>query len=61
MPSQVTQIGIAIVEHNNCFLIGVRGDDSPLSGLAEFPGGKCQDGETPADCAVRECWEETGL
>ena len=39
----------------------MRGDGSPLPGFAEFPGGKCQAGESPAACAVRECAEETGL
>ena len=29
--------------------------------MHEFPGGKCRPGELPADCAVRECAEETGL
>jgi mutator protein MutT len=29
--------------------------------MAEFPGGKCEPGETPAECALRECREETGL
>ena len=56
-----TRIGIAIVEHAGRFLVGIRGEDSPLPGKAEFPGGKCLEGETPAACAVRECLEETGL
>ena len=59
--SAATQIGIAIVEHAGRVLVGVRGEDSPLPGLAEFPGGKCFADETPAACAVRECREETGL
>ncbi|MEX0585056.1 MAG: NUDIX domain-containing protein [Pirellulales bacterium] len=54
-------IGIAVVEHVKQFLIGVRGNDGPLAGCAEFPGGKCRPGEAPAACAVRECEEETGL
>ena len=57
----VTRIGIAIVEHAGRFLVGVRGEDSPLPGKAEFPGGKCDERESPAECAVRECLEETGL
>lgn len=47
--------------HAGRYLVGVRGDDGPLPGLAEFPGGKCQPDESPAACAVRECREETGL
>ncbi len=55
------KIGIAVVEHAGRFLVGVRGPDVPLAGLAEFPGGKCLANESPFDCAVRECLEETGL
>eukprot|EP00913_Durusdinium_trenchii_P035339 g33069.t1 len=62
MPERPTVlIGIAVVEHAGQYLVGVRGDDGPLPGKAEFPGGKCRAGEMPRDCAVRECLEETGL
>jgi 8-oxo-dGTP diphosphatase len=54
-------IGIAVVEHNGAYLVGRRGEGGPLPGYAEFPGGKCLPGEPPADCACRECLEETGL
>ncbi|MFO0919210.1 MAG: NUDIX domain-containing protein [Planctomycetaceae bacterium] len=54
-------IGIAIVETGARYLVGIRGPDGPLPGYAEFPGGKCEPGEDPGDCAVRECREETGL
>ena len=54
-------VGIAVVEHDGRYLIGIRGNDGPLPGLAEFPGGKCHVDETPRDCAIRECREETGL
>jgi mutator protein MutT len=60
-PSAPTRIGIAVVEHDGRFLVGIRGEDGPLPGYAEFPGGKCHTGETPAECAIRECHEETGL
>ena len=55
------QIAIAVVEHDGRFLIGQRPPDVPLGGLWEFPGGKVEPGESPADAAVRECLEETGL
>jgi 8-oxo-dGTP diphosphatase len=55
------QIGVAIVEFNGRYLVGTRQEEQDLAGLAEFPGGKCESGESPADCAVRECREETGL
>lgn len=56
-----TPIGIAIVESAGRYLVGQRGEDVPLPGMWEFPGGKCLAGESPAECAVRECREETGL
>lgn len=54
-------IGIAVVEKDGRFLVGVRDADVALAGHSEFPGGKCEPGESPADAAVRECREETGL
>ena len=59
--SAVKRIGIAVVEHSGRSLIGIRGPDIPLAGYAEFPGGKCLPDESPEDCAVRECHEESGL
>ncbi|MEX1095952.1 MAG: (deoxy)nucleoside triphosphate pyrophosphohydrolase [Planctomycetales bacterium] len=57
----ISQVAIAVVEHAGRYLVGVRGDDVALPGRAEFPGGKCDPGESPRDAAVRECLEETGL
>jgi len=57
----IKQIAIAVVEHENRFLIGQRPDGVALAGLWEFPGGKMQSGESPEQAAVRECLEETGL
>lgn len=57
----IARIGIAVVEQDNCFLVGVRPEGVPLAGYAEFPGGKCGPNEPPRECAVRECHEETGL
>jgi len=55
------QIGIAIVECDGHYIVGTRRSGQDLAGFAEFPGGKCETGESPEDCAVRECLEETGL
>lgn len=35
-------------------------DDDPAAGTWEFPGGRLEDGESPAQAAVREWAEETG-
>ncbi len=42
-------------------IVGQRKDDQVLSGHDEFPGGKCQQGESPQNAAMREWLEETGL
>lgn len=60
MKNPPTPIGIAVVEHNGCYLVGIRANE-PLTGYAEFPGGKCRLDESPEDCALRECREETSL
>ena len=57
----VTKVAIAVVQSDGHVLVGIRGDDGPLAGKSEFPGGKCLSDETPRSCAVRECREETGL
>jgi|688.fasta_scaffold694352_1 mutator protein MutT len=60
-PVPVKTIGIAIVEHGDRYLVGVRPPGTDLAGCSEFPGGKCHPGESPRQCAERECLEETGL
>lgn len=56
-------IAIALILHpdNGTILIAQRKDGVHQENLWEFPGGKCFDDEAPADCAVRETREETGL
>ncbi|MGC1273093.1 MAG: NUDIX domain-containing protein [Planctomycetaceae bacterium] len=56
-----TTIGIAVVEHEGRYLVGIRPAGVPLAGYAEFPGGKCERGEPPEVCAARECLEEASL
>ncbi len=50
---------VAIMREGRFLL--VRRGRSPARGLYAFPGGRCEDGETPADAARREVLEETGL
>jgi mutator protein MutT len=58
---QATPIAVAVVESAGRFLVGQRPAGVPLAGLWEFPGGKIEPGETPAQAAARECLEEAGL
>lgn len=42
------------------FLIAKRTRPADVAGLWEFPGGKLEEGESPAECLVREFQEELG-
>lgn len=59
--TNVIQIAVAIVQDPfDRFLVGQRGPDQSLAGLAEFPGGKVEPEESILEAAQRECEEETG-
>jgi 8-oxo-dGTP diphosphatase len=49
------------VVRNGRILVAKRADNQHLAGSWEFPGGKIASGEEPADAALRELREETGL
>ncbi len=55
------RVGIGLIGRDGCYLIRQRPAGTVYQGYWEFPGGKCQDGESPAAAASRECREETGL
>ena len=59
---KVVDVAIALVfDAGGQLLICKRKADAVLGGLWEFPGGKCNRGETPQECALREVREETSL
>ncbi|QDV38004.1 (deoxy)nucleoside triphosphate pyrophosphohydrolase [Tautonia plasticadhaerens] len=62
-PTEATRVGIGLVRRDGRYLIRRRPPipGSPMPGLWEFPGGKCEPGEPPELAARRECLEETGL
>lgn len=46
---------------DGCVLVGERVAGQTLAGYLEFPGGKIEVGESPADALVRELHEELGI
>ena len=51
----------AIVERDGTFLVTRRPRGTHLEGLWEFPGGKCEPGESLPECLRREIQEELGI
>ena len=50
----------AVVERDGHFLVTRRLRGAHLEGCWEFPGGKCEPGESHAECLAREIDEELG-
>lgn len=59
--NELRRVGIAVVIARGHCLIGPRNLPSRPDPIFEFPGGKCEYGETHKQAALRECLEETGL
>lgn len=51
-------IALALVARNGRWLVARRHANVHLGGMWEFPGGKMEPGESPADAAMRELLEE---
>lgn len=51
----------AIIAFQGRILLTKRRKDVPYPDYWEFPGGKLESGEDPADCIVREIREELGI
>ncbi|MGE3956863.1 MAG: (deoxy)nucleoside triphosphate pyrophosphohydrolase [Vicinamibacterales bacterium] len=51
----------AVVERNDTFLVTRRLTGTHLAGTWEFPGGKCEPGESLAACLAREMREELAV
>ncbi len=54
-------VAAAVIERGNTFLMTRRLAGTHLAGAWEFPGGKCEPGESLADCLVREIHEELAV
>jgi mutator protein MutT len=53
-------VSAAVVRRGDRYLVTRRQRGVHLEGLWEFPGGKCEDGESMAACIRRELQEELG-
>jgi len=59
---RLVDVAIALVfDGRGQLLICKRKPEAVLGGLWEFPGGKCDRGEMPEQCALREVREEVGM
>ena len=54
-------VAAAVIEEDGRFLVTQRLDGTHLAGTWEFPGGKCDPGESIEQCLVREIGEELGV
>ncbi|WP_438749316.1 NUDIX hydrolase [Pararhizobium sp. O133] len=59
-PSPPQLASSAILERDGRYLL-VRRANPPSADMYAFPGGRAEPGETPAETAVREFYEETGI
>jgi ADP-ribose pyrophosphatase YjhB (NUDIX family) len=60
MPLQPQLASSAILERDGRYLL-VRRANPPSADMYAFPGGRAEPGETPAETALRELAEETGI
>src|SRR5262245_51999877 len=54
-------VAAAVIEREDRFLLTRRQRGVHLEGYWEFPGGKCEPGESLADCLARELREELAV
>ena len=59
--SRPLQVLAAVLEKDGRWLIAKRRKGDRFAGFWEFPGGKLEPGETPAECLARELSEELGI
>ena len=55
------RVGIGLIERAGRYLIRRRLPGQIMAGIWEFPGGKAESNESPAQAAIRECLEEVGV
>ena len=60
-PREPIVVSAAVARRGETVLVTRRLEGTHLGGLWEFPGGKCEPGESHVDCLVREVREELGV
>jgi len=55
-----TVVTAAVIERDGFLLVARRLEGSHMGGFWEFPGGKCEPGESAEACLAREIVEELG-
>jgi mutator protein MutT len=58
---KLVQVAAGLICREGRYLIARRKTNVHLGGLWEFPGGKCEPGETLEDCLRRELQEELAI
>ena len=57
----VLVVAVALIDTDGRVLIAQRPKGKSMAGLWEFPGGKVEMGEPPAEALIRELLEELGI
>jgi 8-oxo-dGTP diphosphatase len=61
IPTWIPVVALALHDNQGRCLMHLRGEEKHHGGLWEFPGGKVESGEKPANALVREIDEELGI
>ena len=61
IPTWIPVVALALHDDHGRWLMHLRAENKQHGGLWEYPGGKVEPGESPANALTREIWEELGI